>query len=335
MPLPTADLATSWAFLEKGIDQLMNDPQKVPYKEYMSMYTVAYNYCTAPKRVSVTEVDHSTAGANLMGADLYDHLIRYFITHLKALCDKSDTLQEEALLRYYVAEWERYTAGADYVNRTFTFLNRHWVKRERDEGRKNVYPTYTLALVQWRNNLLIPVQRKHANLTGAILLLIERERNGETIDQNLVKKAVDSLVPLGVDDSDISKVCLNAYTEHFENPFMEATESYYKKESESFLAQKSVSEYLKKVEERLKEEEDRVDRYLNPHTRTALISKCEHVLIREHAGPIRDGFQNLFDSNKDEDLQRMYTLLSRIPECLEPLRNRLEEYAQKDGFVVV
>ncbi len=54
-------------------------------------------------------------------------------------------MQEEKLLRYYAAEWARYTTGANYINRLFTYLNRHWVKRERDEGRKTVYPIYTVS----------------------------------------------------------------------------------------------------------------------------------------------------------------------------------------------
>ena len=59
---------------------------------------------------------------------------------------QSDALQDEALLRYYAQEWDRYTTGANYINRLFTYLNRHWVKRERDEGRKGVYPVYTVRL---------------------------------------------------------------------------------------------------------------------------------------------------------------------------------------------
>ncbi|ESK95046.1 hypothetical protein Moror_13936 [Moniliophthora roreri MCA 2997] len=339
MPPPTADLATTWAFLEEGVDHIMTKLQTgVSYSKYMSLYTVAYNYCTSPKISSAMSEGvgiGNRAGANLMGSDLYNNLIRYFVTHLKAIRDQTDSLQEEALLRYYAAEWDRYTTGANYINRLFTYLNRHWVKRERDEGRKTVYPVYTLALVQWKNNLFVPVQQKHAKLAGAILRLIEQQRNGETIDQGLVKKVVDSFVSLGLDDTDTNKACLDVYKEHFENPFIEATELYYKKESESFLAEFSVSEYLKKAEERLKEEEDRVDRYLNTQTRKTLISKCEHVLIREHAELMWDSFQNLLDFDKDEDLQRMYSLLSRIPEGLEPLRKRFEEHVKKAGLAAV
>jgi cullin 1 len=57
---------------------------------------------------------------------------------------ETEPLQDEALLRYYANEWSRFTMGANYINRLFTYLNRHWVKRERDEGRKGVYPVYTV-----------------------------------------------------------------------------------------------------------------------------------------------------------------------------------------------
>ena len=135
------------------------------------------------------------AGANLMGSDLYNNLIRYFVTHLKGLRDVSalivlvtpgsefqaiqetDLLHDEALLRYYAAEWLRYTTGANYINRLFTYLNRHWVKRERDEGRKAVYPVYTV------NHLITLVkQAKTTDCDFSSLL-----SNGKTIYSFLYK----------------------------------------------------------------------------------------------------------------------------------------------------
>jgi cullin 1 len=106
-----------------------------------------------------------------MGADLYKNLQQYWINHLKNVravsppsappfphllvlnsivnvCGEqaAEDLSDEALLRYYVKEWERYTNGATYVHRLFTYLNRHWVKREKDEGKKNVYLIYIVGL---------------------------------------------------------------------------------------------------------------------------------------------------------------------------------------------
>ncbi|KIY44800.1 Cullin-domain-containing protein [Fistulina hepatica ATCC 64428] len=342
MPDQNSDLPTTWNYLQEGVDHIMTKLHTgVSYTKYMSLYTVAYNYCTSSKMttpgagVGNTGGLSNRTGANLMGSALYNNLIRYLIAHLKSSRDKMDSLQDEALLRFYASDWERYTTGANYINRLFTYLNRHWIKRERDEGRKGVYPVYTLALVQWRSNLFLPIQAKDTKVASAILRLVERQRNGDTIDQGLIKQVVNSFVSLGLDENDINKACLDVYKEHFETPFIEATEKYYRQESEAFIAQNSVSEYLKKAEDRLREEEDRIERYLNTQTRKPLISKCEHVLIREHAELMWESFQGLLDYDKEEDLQRMYTLLARIPEGLEPLRKKFEEHVKKAGLDAV
>jgi cullin 1 len=46
-------------------------------------------------------------------------------------------------------------------------------------------------------------------------------------------------------------------------------------------------------------------------------------------------FQKLLDFDKDEDLQRMYALLQRIPEGLEPLRKKFEEHVKRAGLAAV
>jgi cullin 1 len=208
--------------------------------------------------------------------------------------------------------------------------------------------------VQWKANFFRCV---HTKLVDVILQLIERERNGETIDQGLVKKAVDSFVSLGLDEDDINKVSLDVYKEHLETPFLNATEEYYMRESNALQAfvpnssrnlhtlwrilwqdhhkKHGLSGYLKLAEERLKEEEDRVDRYLNTETRKPLVSKCEQVLIRQHSNLMCESFLGLLDCGKDEDLKRMYALLSRIPDGLEPLMKTFEEYVKKAGQATV
>jgi len=93
MPPATADLQTTWAFLEEGVDHIMTKLQTgVSYSKYMSLYTVAYNYCTSSKMHGHTSDSLSIGnrtGANLMGSDLYNNLIRYFVTHLKSLREKN------------------------------------------------------------------------------------------------------------------------------------------------------------------------------------------------------------------------------------------------------
>ena len=177
--------------------------------------------------------------------------------------------------------------------------------------------------------------KKQSKLGVAVLRLIERQRNGENIDQGLVKTVVDSFVSLGVDDIDPNKTCLDIYNDYFELGFVEATKAYYKHESEAFLTDHNTSDYLTKAEERLKEEEDRVDRYLHSQTRKTLTSTCEQVLIQAHAQLMWDSFQSLLDYDKEADLQRIHALLSRIPDGLLPLRRKFEEHIKVVGLNAV
>ncbi|KAG8891318.1 hypothetical protein FRC01_014766, partial [Tulasnella sp. 417] len=163
----------------------------------INLYTAVYNYCMSLK-LDVSDPQssirsaHTLPDTHLMGSSLYSHLIEYFTAHLKGMCDAADSLQDEALLRYYANEWDRYTTGAHRINRVFMYLNRYWVKREREDRRKDVYTVDTLALVQWKRNFLLHIQNKNQKLANALLCLIENQRNGETIDVGLVKKVVDS-----------------------------------------------------------------------------------------------------------------------------------------------
>lgn len=121
-----------------------------------------------------------------------------------------------------------------------------------------------LSLVSWRDHFFRSCQ---AELTSAILKVIERHRNGETVDNALLEKLVESLVALGIDEADINRQNLEVYKEAFERPFIAATEQYYRAESEAYIADNSVNDYMKKAEQRLKEEEQRVDMYLHPSSR--------------------------------------------------------------------
>ena len=96
-----------------------------------------------------------------MGQDLYKYLIIYLNEYLKTLKkvhkhlflindQDAQKYQDEELLKFYSKQWNRFTQAAEYLNRIFKYLNRHWVKRETDEGRKHVHEVYTLALVRWQ-----------------------------------------------------------------------------------------------------------------------------------------------------------------------------------------
>lgn len=75
--------------------------------------------------------------------------------------------------------------------------------------------------------------------------------------------------------------------------------------------------------------------YLHPSTHKPLIQKCETVLVKGHAEIIWEEFQNLLNQDKQEDLFRMFSLLLRIPEGLDPLRARFEAHVRKAGLSAI
>ena len=235
---------------------------------------------------------------------------------------------DDTLLGFYTRHWKRFTVSASTLNHIFQYLNRHWVKREIDEGHRNVYEIYILALVAWRDHLFMQM---HDKIVNAALKVIARQRNGETVDSILIKGIVDSFVSLGMDENDSKKSTLDVFKTYFEEPFLVATDAFYRQESESFVSQNPVTEYLKKAEARLAEEERRVDMYLHPSTHKPLIQRCEVALLSAHLTVIQDEFQPLLDHDRVDDLARMYALLSRVPEGLDRLRDIFEAHVRTQG----
>lgn len=270
--------------------------------------------------------------AHLLGEELYNKLIDYLKQHLEGLVNQSKAHTDEALLTFYIKEWGRYTVAAKYIHHLFRYLNRHWVKREIDEGKKNIYDVYTLHLVQWRRVLFEQVSSK---VMDAVLKLVEKQRNGETIEHGQIKQVVDSFVSLGLDEADPSKSTLDVYRFHFERPFLLATKEFYLAESKQFVSENSIVEYMKKAETRLDEEEERVRMYLHQDIAIPLKKTCNQALIADHSTLLRDEFQVLLDNDREDDMARMYGLLSRIPDGLDPLRSKFETHVRKAGLAAV
>ncbi|OCK84189.1 Cullin-domain-containing protein [Lepidopterella palustris CBS 459.81] len=338
-PVPQKDdVKATWNYLEAGVEKIMTNLRGgMDMKTYMGLYTAIHNFCTAQKAVGGGPgqgfASHQNrGGAHLLGEDLYQHLITYLQNHLESVQSRSKEHVDEALLTYYIKEWNRYTTAGQYNNHLFRYLNRHWVKREMDEGKKNIYDIYTLHLVRWKEDMFMGTQQ---SVMRSVLKLVEKQRNGETIEQSQIKSVVDSFVSLGLDESDSTKSTLDVYKEYFEKPFLTSTATYYENESRQFLAENSVVEYMKKAEARLDEEKERVPLYLLNEIMSPLMRTCEQALITNHSSVLREEFQSLLDQDKQDDLGRMYKLLARIPDGLDPLRTRFETHVRKAGLAAV
>ncbi|VDM42540.1 unnamed protein product [Toxocara canis] len=348
-----------WGDLEKGLSEIYSRQTMTPVR-YMELYSRVYTYCTCVTyagdqsrvggvrgRASRAARTNNTAavGAEFVGLDLYNHVKNFFQSFVENVLQKGGDLNGEDVLKYYTSEWDAYRFSSKVAGGIFSYLNRHWIKRELDEGNDNIYEIYALALVTWKEHLFVHMRH---SVTSAVLKLIERERNGEKINTMLISGVIQCYVELGVNETDVSVIAgtssgstahsdrspkLRVYREYFEKRFLEDTEAYFAHEAAEFIQANPVTEYMKKVETRLKEEKQRCDLYLNPSTQEVLAKTLEKVLISKQLELFQNEFGNLLEANKasDADLERMYTLCDRVENGLDELKAALEKHIARQG----
>eukprot|EP01027_Heterolobosea_sp_BB2_P017552 GEZU01024849.1.p1 GENE.GEZU01024849.1~~GEZU01024849.1.p1 ORF type:complete len:563 (+),score=189.58 GEZU01024849.1:85-1773(+) len=132
---------------------------------------------------------------------------------------------------------------------------------------------------------------------------------------------------LGVDD---------VYTNEFEVYAEAETKEYYRAESEKWLSQYNLPEYLVRAEERIKDEMNRLQTIFSINSQNKLMKICDIQLLSVPQQRLLEmegsGLEVLIRDEKLEDLARLYRLMSRVEGGLQPVADIFRNYVTKQGL---
>uniref|UniRef100_A0A452V6T4 Cullin 4A n=1 Tax=Ursus maritimus TaxID=29073 RepID=A0A452V6T4_URSMA len=229
-----------------------------------------------------------------------------------------DSLDSVLFLKKINTCWQDHCRQMIMIRSIFLFLDRTYVLQN------SMLPSiWDMGLELFRNHIISDKMVQSKSIDG-ILLLIERERNGEAVDRSLLRSLLSMLSDLQV------------YKDSFELKFLEETNCLYAAEGQRLMQEREVPEYLNHVSKRLEEEGDRVITYLDHSTQKPLIACVEKQLLGEHLTAIlHKGLEHLLDENRVPDLTQMYQLFSRVKGGQQVLLQHWSDYIKTFGTTIV
>lgn len=271
-----------WSYIKPKLDKIMAG-ESMTMKAYMDLYAAIHSHCGG-------YIEGPGGRKILRGEDLYNRLAVYPNAYLRDVQSRRKVRTNEDLVIFYIKEWNQYTTASGYVNHAFRYLNRHWIKREMDEGKKNICEVHTLFMVEWKKFMVI-----EGVITPSVLWLLDKHRNGQTIDMSQIKSVLDSFVSIDDETADFEGEMFQlprAYEHKFEAPFVEDATQYFRVRATQFRASKDTrdnrTDYVKWALELLRKEEERVKRHMLDRTMRPLVKSCYDALVGEYRAAFQD-----------------------------------------------
>eukprot|EP00257_Ricinus_communis_P016852 XP_015575146.1 cullin-1 [Ricinus communis] len=311
----TIDLDQGWDFMLGGINKLKRilegGEEQFSSEEYMMLYTTIYNMCTQKPPHDYSQ-------------QLYEKYREAFEEYINSIVLPSiREKHDEFMLRELVKRWSNHKIMVRWLSRFFHYLDRYFI------ARRSLPPLNEVGLACFRD---LVYQEVCVKARDAVVVLIDKEREGEQIDRALLKNVLDIFVEIGMG-------AMERYEEDFEANMLHDTGSYYFRKASNWILEDSCPDYMLKAEECLKKERDRVSHYLHSNSEPKLVEKVQHELLVTVANQLLEkehsGCRALLRDDKVEDLSRMYRLYHKITKGLEPVASVFKQHITAEGTVLV
>uniref|UniRef100_U5ERJ8 Cullin-4A n=1 Tax=Corethrella appendiculata TaxID=1370023 RepID=U5ERJ8_9DIPT len=255
-----------------------------------------------------------------MDSHLYVNLTSLTEVHVKSNIKPflAESIDKLVYLKKMNECWQSHCQQMIMIRSIFLYLDRTYVLQN-----PTVHSIWDMGLELFRDHIAMNTSVQSRTVEG-ILILIEKERNADTVDRTLLKSLLRMLSDLQI------------YKEAFEQKFLLATKQLYQAEGQRKMQELEVPAYLQHVDKRLAEENERLLHYLDSCTKQQLIVTVERQLLTEHlTGILQKGLDSLLEENRLTDLSLLYMLFSRVKNGTTELCSHFNAYIKKKGRTIV
>ncbi|KAH8251709.1 hypothetical protein KR038_005131, partial [Drosophila bunnanda] len=188
-------------------------------------------------------------------------------------------------------------------------------------------PVRKLMLDSWNKHIFHDIKHR---LQESAMKIVHAERNGDAYDAQLVVGVRESYVNLSSNAEDK----LEIYRENFEMAYLKATAEFYRLKSAEQQQENGVLAYMKYADAKLREEEVRAKRYLEPSSFNILTYTLVKVLIVDHLNSIIAECPALIRDYETERLNLMFRLMDRVLHGVgvEAMMSDLQRHIQSAGL---
>ncbi|KAF3456198.1 hypothetical protein FNV43_RR00848 [Rhamnella rubrinervis] len=252
--------------LQGVVDRVINmvegaNNQKFTSDEYMEYYAIVFDLSKPGPR--------SFENSKQL-YDLYDKSFKDYIAHkvLPSLRGKEDG----NLLQELERRWSNHKTMIYWLSRFFGYLDRYFTTERKLPSLKEIsfLSFYELVFGEMNNQI-----------RDAVISMIDREREGEQIDQALVKNILAIYMEFGMDSS-------KYYTGDFEEAMLKDSAAFYSHKASNWISTKPYEDYMLKVEGCLKHERNMASQYLPPESQQKLLEVVEHELLVGNASELQE-----------------------------------------------
>ncbi|KAK3393476.1 Cullin [Podospora didyma] len=247
----------------------------------------------------------------------------------------------EKFLRGVKSSWEDHNMSMNMIADILMYLDRTYTLETK---RPSIFAT-TIGL--FRDNILRNTVGGMAqgltdtftifDLVCAVMLdLINMERDGDTVDRNLLRKITSMLEDLYETDEEFDNQRL--YITSFEPRFLVASEAFYRNECEKLVREADTSSWLRHTQRRLAEEQDRCETTLSPLSAEKIADVIDAELIKAKLDEFLKmdgvGLKSMIDNDRVEDLSILYQLITRIDKTKAALKTTLQRRVMELGLAI-